>query len=127
MLATFNKRFVDFNQLVAGTDRTQWLLADARAVANIIPGKPIPKPRETDKGHFHEESSEFWFILEGQIRYRIGSLRVFLADRGDIVYVPKQTWHPASHGATQMSTRLALNGYQDLVHNYQPTEETQGR
>ena len=46
---------------------------------------------------------------------------------GDIVYVPKQMWHLASHGGTQMSTRLAMNGYQDLLHNYQPTEETQGR
>ena len=122
-----NKPFVDFNQIVAGTDKTQRFIADARAVANIIRGKPIPEPRETDKGHFHEESSEFWFILEGQIRYRIGSLPVFLADQGDIVYVPKQMWHLASHGGTQMSTRLAMNGYQDLLHNYQPTEETQGR
>lgn len=122
-----NKPFVDFSQVVAGTDRTRRFIADDRAVANIIRGKPAPEPRATDKGHFHEESAEFWFILEGQIRYRIGSLPVFLADQGDIVYVPRQTWHLASHGGTQMSTRLAMNGYQDLLHNYQPSEETQGR
>jgi quercetin dioxygenase-like cupin family protein len=118
-----NKPFIDFSQVVAGTDKTRRFIADNRAVANIIRGKPIPEPREADKGHFHEESSEFWFILEGQIRYRIGSLPVFLADQGDIVYVPKQTWHLASHGGTEMSTRLAMNGYQDLLHNFQPTEE----
>jgi mannose-6-phosphate isomerase-like protein (cupin superfamily) len=117
-----NKPFVDFNAVVAGTDATRRFIADDRAVANIIRGKP-QQPGPNDKGHFHLESSEFWFILEGQIRYRIGSLPVFLADQGDIVYVPKQTWHLASHGPTPMSTRLAMNGYQDLLHNWEPTEE----
>lgn len=123
-----NKPFVDFNQIVAGTDKTQRFIADARAVANIIRGRPIPEPRANDKGHFHEESAEFWFVMEGQIRYRIGSLPVFIADQGDIVYVPKQTWHLASFaGSSGMSTRIAMNGYQDLLHNYQPTEETAAR
>jgi quercetin dioxygenase-like cupin family protein len=117
-----NKPYVDFNAVVAGTDPTRRFVADDRAVANIIRGKP-QQPAATDKGHFHLESAEFWFILEGQIRYRIGSLPVFLADQGDVVYVPKQTWHLASHGPTPMSTRLAMNGYQDLLHNWEPTEE----
>ncbi len=119
---TRNKPYVDFNAVAAGTDPTRRFIADDRAVANIIRGKP-QQPGPNDKGHFHLESSEFWFILEGQIRYRIGSLPVFLADQGDIVYVPKQTWHLASHGPTPMSTRLAMNGYQDLLHNWEPTEE----
>lgn len=122
-----NKPYVDFSQVVAGADKTSRFIADDRAVANIIRGRAVPDPAPTNKGHFHEESAEFWFILEGQIRYRIGSLPVFLADQGDIVYAPKQTWHLASHGGTGMSTRLAMNGYQDLLHNYQPSEETQGR
>jgi len=117
-----NKPYVDFNAVAAGTDPTRRFIADDRAVANIIRGKP-QQPGPNDKGHFHLESSEFWFILEGQIRYRIGSLPVFLADQGDIVYVPKQTWHLASHGPTPMSTRLAMNGYQDLLHNWEPTED----
>jgi quercetin dioxygenase-like cupin family protein len=119
---TRNKPSVDFNAVAAGTDPTRRFIADDRAVANIIRGKP-QDPAPTDKGHFHLESPEFWFVLEGQIRYRIGSLPVFLADQGDIVYVPKQTWHLASHGGTGMSTRLAMNGYQDLLHNWEPTED----
>jgi mannose-6-phosphate isomerase-like protein (cupin superfamily) len=124
-----NKPFVDFSQVVAGTDKTQRFIADVRAVANIIRGRPIPEPPATDKGHFHEESAEFWFIMEGQIRYRIGSLPVFIADQGDVVYVPKQTWHLASFAGPTgtMSTRIAMNGYQDLLHNYQPREETAPR
>jgi quercetin dioxygenase-like cupin family protein len=122
-----NKPFIDFNQVVAGTEKQQRFIADDRAVANIIRGRGQPAPREADKGHFHEESAEFWFILEGQIRYRIGSLPVFIADQGDIVYAPKQTWHLASFAGNAMSTRLAMNGYQDLLHNYQPSEELAGR
>jgi quercetin dioxygenase-like cupin family protein len=122
-----NKPYIDFGQIVAGTDKTRRFIADVRAVANIIRGKPIPEPRAIDKGHFHLESPEFWFILEGQIRYRIGSLPVFIADQGDIVYVPRQTWHLASHAGTEMSTRLAMNGYQDLLHSYQPLDELRER
>ena len=117
-----NKPYVDFNAVASGTDSTRRFVADDRAVANIIRGKP-QQPAPNDKGHFHLESSEFWFILEGQIRYRIGSLPVFLADQGDIVYVPKQTWHRAHHGGTGYSTRLAMNGYPQLLHNFQRTEE----
>jgi quercetin dioxygenase-like cupin family protein len=117
-----NKPYVDFNAVAAGTDPTRRFIADDRAVANVIRGKP-QQPGPNDKGHFHLESTEFWFILEGQIRYRIGSLPIFIADQGDIVYVPKQTWHLASHAGTDMSTRLAMNGYQDLLHNWEPTED----
>ena len=122
-----NKPFIDFNQIVAGTDKTRRFVADDRAVANIIRGKSVPEPPPTDKGHFHMESSEFWFILEGQIRYRIGSMSVFVADQGDIVYVPKQTWHLASFAGNDMSTRVAMNGYQDLLHNYQLRKEPSSR
>ena len=67
-------------------------------VANIILGRGIPPPPLTNKGHFHEESAEFWFILLDKIRYNIEGVPVFVADQGDIVYVPKQRWHLASFG-----------------------------
>ena len=37
--------------------------------------------RSPDKGHFHPESAEFWFILLDKIRYNIEGLPVFVADR----------------------------------------------
>ena len=40
-----------------------------------------------------------------------------------IVYVPKGMWHRAHHGGTGTSTRLAMNGYPEMLHNYQPNEE----
>ena len=113
-----NKPFVDFNAVVAGTDKTRRFVHDDRAVANIILGKGIPPPALTERGHFHPESAEFWFILLGKIRYNIEGLDVFEADQGDIVYVPKQRFHLASF-AGDVSCRLAMNGYPDLSHSYE--------
>jgi len=124
-----SKPFIDFANVVNGTEKQTRFIADDRAVANIIRGDPKtqrPAP-DADKGHFHEESAEFWMVLEGKIEYKIGSLPIFLADQGDIVYAPKQNWHRARFGGTEMATRLAMNGYQDLLHDYQPTEELQGK
>ena len=114
-----NKPYVDFNAVVAGTDKTRRFVHDDRAVANIILGKAIPPPPLTERGHFHPESSEFWFILLGKIRYNIEGLQVFEADQGDIVYVPRQRFHLASFAGTDMSCRLAMNGYPDLSHSYE--------
>jgi mannose-6-phosphate isomerase-like protein (cupin superfamily) len=124
-----NKPYTDFNAVVAGTEKQRRFVADDRAVANIIIGDPKtqrPAP-DADKGHFHEESSEFWFILLGKMEYKIGSLPIFVADQGDIVYAPKQTWHRARFAGTEMACRLAMNGYQDLLHDYQPLDELQNK
>ena len=55
----------------------------------------------------------------GQIRYTIEGLPTFVADQGDIVYVPKQRWHLASFAGDSMSARLAMNGYPDLAHSFE--------
>ena len=56
-------------------------------------------------------------------KVKIEGLETFNATQGDVVYVPKQLWHRAHHGGTGFSTRLAMNGYPDMLHNYQPTED----
>jgi len=67
---------------------------------------------------FHQESAEFWYIALGQIRYNIEGLPVFVADPGDIVYVPKQRWHLASFAGDGASCRIAMNAFQDLGHSF---------
>jgi len=119
-----NRPYIDFNAVVAGTEKQRRFIADDRAVANIIIGDPQKQPAVTDAnwGHFHEESPEFWFILLGKMEYKIGPLPIFVADQGDIVYTPKQTWHRARFAGDSIACRLAMNGYQDLLHNYQPPD-----
>ena len=114
--------FLDFNGALAAGKRVAGpFVSDARAFANVIRGLPQENDPK-DLGHFHEASAEFWFILEGTINYRIGDLPIFDAVQGDVVFVPKQMWHRAHHGGTGYSTRLAMNGYPQLLHNFQPKE-----
>jgi mannose-6-phosphate isomerase-like protein (cupin superfamily) len=121
-----NKPFFDFNQMIANnTFQQKRFVVDDRAFANIIRGRQADRDNPLDNGHFHEVSGEFWMILEGQIEYKITGIPTFVADQGDIVYAPKQTWHRAHHFGTGPSTRLAMNGYPDMLHNYQPNAELQ--
>ncbi len=124
--ASYNDKvrpFLDFNGAIAAGRRVAGpFVSDPRAFANVIRGLP-QEDNPKDKGHFHETSAEFWFILEGTINYKIGDLPIFDAAQGDVVFVPKQTWHRAHHGGTGYSTRLAMNGYPDLLHIFQTREE----
>jgi mannose-6-phosphate isomerase-like protein (cupin superfamily) len=115
--------FLDFHgDIAAGKRVAGAFVSDPRAFANVIRGLP-QEDNPKDKGHFHEVSSEFWFVLEGTINYKIGDLPIFDAVQGDVVFVPKQVWHRAHHGGSGYSTRLAMNGYPDLLHDYQLREE----
>jgi mannose-6-phosphate isomerase-like protein (cupin superfamily) len=117
------KPYVDFNEVAAGRDSTRQFVVEPGAFANIILGRGIPPPPLTAKGHFHQESAEFWFIMLGKIRYNIEGLPVFEADQGDVVYVPKQRWHLASFGGDGPSCRLAMNAFSDLAHSFDVSED----
>ena len=118
-----NRPYLDFTgQIVNGGQRAGAFVTDDRGFANIIRGRGIPRPPDTDKGHFHLDYAEFWLILEGQIDYLIEGLPFFSAQQGDVVYVPKGRYHRASFGGQGMATRLAINGYPDGLHNYQAPE-----
>src|SRR5690242_20104752 len=64
-----NRPYIDFNNVVNGTEKQRRFIADDRAVANIIIGDPTKQrpAADNDKGHFHEESSEFWIVLLGKM------------------------------------------------------------
>jgi mannose-6-phosphate isomerase-like protein (cupin superfamily) len=115
--------FLDFHgSIAAGKKVAGPFVSDARGFANVIRGLP-QEDNPKDKGHFHEVSAEFWYVLEGTINYKIGDLPIFDATQGDIVFVPKLMWHRAHHGGSGYSTRLAMNGYPQLLHNFQLREE----
>ena len=54
-------------------------------------------------------------------RHNIEGLEQFEAEPGDVVYVPRQTWHLASNGGQQgeRSCRLAMNGFPYQAHMYE--------
>ena len=120
MLDAQNRQVVDFNKVVSGGERGGGFVTDDRSFANIIMGG-YQQPQPGNKGHFHEEGGEFWLIMLGHIRYNIEGLDQFEAEEGDVVYVPRQTWHLASNGGQEgeRSCRLAMNGFPYQAHMYE--------
>jgi mannose-6-phosphate isomerase-like protein (cupin superfamily) len=116
-----NRPVVDFNKVVAGQERAGPFVSDDRAFANIIVGN-YQRPAPSEKGHYHEEGSEFWLVMLGKIRYKIEGLDEFEAEPGDVVYAPRQTWHLASNGGEPglRSCRLAMNGFPYQAHMWEP-------
>ena len=115
-----NRPVVDFTKVVSGEERGGAFVTDDRSFANIIMGRYQP-PQPGNKGHYHEEGGEFWLIMLGHIRYNIEGLQPFEAEEGDVVYVPRQTWHLASNGGKdgERSCRLAMNGFPYQAHMYE--------
>jgi mannose-6-phosphate isomerase-like protein (cupin superfamily) len=115
-----NRPFVDFSKVVSGEERGGAFVTDDRSFANIIMGN-YQRPQPGNKGHFHEEGGEFWLICLGTIRYNIEGLAEFEAQEGDVVYVPRQTWHLASNGGKEglRSCRLAMNGFPYQAHMFE--------
>jgi mannose-6-phosphate isomerase-like protein (cupin superfamily) len=124
-----NKPYLDFNAMLAGTEKQRRFIADDRAVGNVILGyaKDLPPTTDADKGHFHEECSEFWFILAGKVEYKLETVGMILADEGDVVYAPRQMWHRPRWAGDGPSCRLAMNGYQDIGHLFEATDSTGGQ
>jgi mannose-6-phosphate isomerase-like protein (cupin superfamily) len=121
-----NKPHVTFDEVAKLLDEgkvrgTQRIVEDDRGAANFIYGyeKNLPPLDPKDRGHYHPECAEYWLILRGQIRYPIEGVGVIIADEGDVVYVPKFTFHaPRWYGAGP-SCRLAMNGYPNIAHLFE--------
>jgi mannose-6-phosphate isomerase-like protein (cupin superfamily) len=119
-----NVPYIDYNLTIAGTQKpkrnpTQFI-GDAHdggyvnvGIVNILRGDPkTQKPAAAnDRGHYHLTGPEAWFMLEGQNEFLIGDVPLFVANQGDVVYAPAQTWHRPRHVGSGMATRLAIVGY----------------
>jgi mannose-6-phosphate isomerase-like protein (cupin superfamily) len=75
---------------------------------SLIRGMAVPTPPESDQGHFHIDYSEFWYIMEGKMTYKIEGVPVFTADQGDVMYAPHGRFHRTSFAGDGMATRLAI-------------------
>jgi mannose-6-phosphate isomerase-like protein (cupin superfamily) len=95
-------------------------VADADDQTSIIRGMGVPTPPATNRGHFHEDNDEFWFILEGKCEYLIEDVGLVQASAGDVVFVPPGRWHRAAWANGQMDTRYAFGRSPTITHNYGP-------
>jgi mannose-6-phosphate isomerase-like protein (cupin superfamily) len=93
-------------------------VADDDNFMNVIRGKGMPTPPDSNKGHFHIDYNEFWVIAEGTVDYKMEGMKVYTADVGDVVYAPQGRWHRASWAGGGMSTRIAINPRREGLHSY---------
>ncbi|MCW5982585.1 MAG: cupin domain-containing protein [Bryobacteraceae bacterium] len=122
-----NKPHVTFDEIAKKLESgevkgTQRIVQDDRGTANFIYGyeKQLPPIDPKARGHYHPEGAEYWLIMAGQIRYPIEGVGLVIASEGDVVYVPKHTFHaPRWHGEGP-SCRLAMNGFPFISHLFDP-------
>lgn len=117
------KPYLDFNkEIVAEGGRApQGFVRDGETSANIIRGPGVPRPADSDPGHFHDGTSELWFILEGHLSLLIeGVPFIDSAAQGDILYAPAGRWHRTSFAGPGMSTRISIHPVAAAVNNLDP-------
>ena len=117
-----NPRYLDFWKDVAVGDKTHGgpFVRDDHFTANVIRGKGVPVPPDSEKGHFHVANTEFWYIMEGRLGYKIEGFPYFEADEGDIVTAVKGRWHRATNSPNApMSTRIPINPRPPILHNFE--------
>jgi len=119
-----NKPYRTYEDLAKASEEKRapaHVIQDDRAVGNFLYGyaKNLPPINEADNGHYHPESCEFWMVMGGQIRYKIEGQGVFIANPGDVVYVPRFTFHLARWYGDGPAVRFAMNGYPDIAHLFE--------
>ena len=117
-----NKPYLDYyRDVIGGSTKATAFIASDQVFMNNIRGPGIITPPPSNRGHFHAEYDEFWFIMEGNIDYLIEGVPLFTAGPGDIVTAATGRFHRASFGGPvgQMDTRVAINPYPLGLHNYE--------
>jgi len=118
-----NKPYMDFMKDVVakyptGGPRGGLFMGDYDNQAAIIRGMGVPIPPATNRGHFHIQNDEFWFILEGKIAYEVEGKGLIVSQAGDVVLALPGRFHRAGWAPGQMDTRLAFNRSPSMQHNY---------
>jgi quercetin dioxygenase-like cupin family protein len=122
--ANGNKPHVTFDELAQNPAIDQrglyvrTVINDDRANSGFIYGyeKGLPPLARDDRGHYHTSGAESWIILAGQIRYAIEGQAPFIAEVGDVVYVPPFVYHSPRFYGDAPACRLAMNGYVSIAH-----------
>jgi quercetin dioxygenase-like cupin family protein len=111
----FNQPHVNIHEAAAKNEKYTGgrFVRDDKSEMLIIYGyeKNLPPLDPSDKGHFHAESAEFWLVFAGQIRYAFEGQQPFVANEGDVVYVPANTWHATRFTGADPACRLSITEY----------------
>lgn len=119
-----NPLYVDFLKDIAVGDKPHnaKFVWDDNFTSNILRGRAAASvPPDTALGHFHVDWTEFWFIMEGKIGYKIEGFPYFETEQGDVVTAAEGRWHRAGNSPNSpMSTRIPFNPRPPILHNFEP-------
>jgi mannose-6-phosphate isomerase-like protein (cupin superfamily) len=119
---TTNPIYVDFLKMVANTDKNynDKFVWDDHFTSNILRGKGAPVPPDTNKGHFHINMTEFWYVAEGSIGMKLEGEPYFHGETGDIITAQAGRWHRAGNDpSAPISTRIPINPRPPIMHNFE--------
>ena len=115
------KPYLDFQKdVVEGGARPGGFVHDGETAANVVRGPGVARPPDSDPGHFHDGTSEFWFVMEGEVDFLIEGVPYFTTGFGDIVYAPAGRWHRASLGGNGTSTRISIHPVGTALNSLDP-------
>lgn len=64
------------------------------------------QPMQMDTAHFHDKH-ELYFLESGQTKYVVGS-EIYIVNEGDMVFVPKETFHKTSGEKNTSNERVLI-------------------
>jgi len=76
------------------------------------------QPGEGNRKHYHPDADENWVIMEGEWEWWIEGIGTTKVKKGDIVVVPKGTWHLIKCTGNKVGVRYAITA-PDVNHIYE--------
>lgn len=76
------------------------------------------QPGEGNRKHYHPDADENWVIMEGEWEWWIEGVGTTKVKKGDIVVVPKGTWHLIKCTGNKAGVRYAITA-PDVNHVYE--------
>src|SRR5258708_40338041 len=112
------KPHINLYELAKGKERYSGgrFVHDDRAVSNIIYGyaKNLPPYDPKNRGHYHPESSEYWLIMAGQVKYPVERQSLNIPREGAGVSVPPVTFHAPRCFQDGAPRRFVHHGLTDI-------------
>jgi mannose-6-phosphate isomerase-like protein (cupin superfamily) len=91
---------------------------DDRAVVNVVYGTPQNQgpANPNSVGSYHPQSSETMMVLTGQFSAQVEGQGLIVANEGDVIYIPKMTYHNVRYSAIGPSCRMVTSGFVNNAH-----------
>jgi mannose-6-phosphate isomerase-like protein (cupin superfamily) len=91
---------------------------DDRAVVNVVYGTQQNQgaANPNSVGSYHPQSSETMLVLTGQFSAKVEDQELIVANEGDVIYVPKMTFHNVRYSGKETSCRMVTSGFVNNAH-----------